>query len=266
MSLKSQVISGTAVVLVVLCTSLLVSFPLVSRDKTQDYAYQCAQRGVKQARESSDKNLAQLFDRAGLNYPPEELFMRVHKYEGELELWARNTKQEKYQLLKTYDVCAMSGTLGPKRQQGDGQVPEGVYHLSLFNPHSSYHLSLQVNYPNRADRILTTNPAAPGNLIFVHGACASIGCVAIENGPIEELYWAALQTQAEERKRIPIHILPFKMDHLRADLLMHLEQDETKRDLWSQLYAIDRAFHSSGRIPLVEIDREGKYRLKGEGV
>lgn len=242
---------------------LLLLLSLISADKTQQYSYQINQSRVQLASLHSE-DIADAFRKQGISYPPEDLFIRIHKLEGETELWARDHQDKAFKLVKTFSVCNMSGALGPKRQQGDYQVPEGIYHISKFNPHSSYHLSLQVNYPNRADRILTSNPAAPGNLIFVHGACASAGCVAIENRQIEWLYWACLETKKESDKQIPVHILPFKMDHLRADILFHLEADETKAELWSQLKAVDDQFRKTGNPAKVEIDSGGAYNIKSE--
>ncbi|MBL7891277.1 MAG: hypothetical protein JNL63_01500, partial [Bacteroidia bacterium] len=85
--------------------------------------------------------------KAGIDTSHFELFIRAFKREAELEVWARSNKAQ-YKLVETYAICSSSGELGPKRRQGDGQVPEGFYHVSVFNPTSSYHLSLGINYPN----------------------------------------------------------------------------------------------------------------------
>ena len=113
-------------------------------------------------------------------------------------------------LVRSWPVCASSGDLGPKRRQGDLQVPEGIYRLDKLNPVSSYHLSLHVDYPNRADRIAGKREHI-GNLggdIMVHGECVTIGCIPIENDPIEELYLAVLDAGL----RPPIHIFPARLD------------------------------------------------------
>ena len=83
-----------------------------------------------------------------------------------------------------------SGTTGPKRLQGDFQVPEGFYHINEFNPNSNYHLSMGLNYPNSSDRILSDS-LRPGGEIYIHGSCVSVGCIPLNDDEIEELYLIA---------------------------------------------------------------------------
>src|SRR6185437_11510512 len=88
------------------------------------------------------------FKAKGLTWPARYMFIRSFKYDGQLEVWVKNDAKEKYKLFKTYKVCLQSGAMGPKRMQGDFQVPEGFYYINEFNPHSAYHLALGLNYPN----------------------------------------------------------------------------------------------------------------------
>ena len=119
---------------------------------------------VQAAKVATDASLRQLFAEKDLEYPPKNIFMRVLKSENLLEMWVWKSEKEQYELLKTYGVCAMSGYLGPKRKQGDYQVPEGFYHLSRFNPWSAYHLSMKINYPNKSDRILSPHRKLGGDI------------------------------------------------------------------------------------------------------
>src|ERR1043166_445139 len=82
------------------------------------------------------------------------MFIRVFKEDKQLEVWLKGNDAKEYKLFKTYSICASSGELGPKRMQGDGQVPEGFYNVAAFNPYSSYYLSLGVSYPNASDKII----------------------------------------------------------------------------------------------------------------
>ncbi len=109
-----------------------------------------------------------------------DILLRAYKQESELELWAKNKKDKQYTLLKTYKICASSGTLGPKRKQGDIQVPEGFYVIDRFNPVSNFYLSLGVSYPNASDKILGVKGALGGD-IFIHGNCVTIGCLPISD-------------------------------------------------------------------------------------
>ena len=107
------------------------------------------------ARANVEPILKQYSKAAGIEYPPKQVFFRAFKDERTLEIWGANSATSKLRLLQKYRVLAASGTLGPKRQYGDMQVPEGWYYVDRFNPFSSYHLSLGLNYPNGADRVLT---------------------------------------------------------------------------------------------------------------
>ncbi len=98
--------------------------------------------------------LKKIFQEKDLPYPCKNILIRVFKGDSLLELWAAKSARDTFQLLKSYKICDLSGGYGPKRMQGDLQIPEGFYHISAFNPASSFHLSLKVNYPNASDRIL----------------------------------------------------------------------------------------------------------------
>ena len=89
--------------------------------------------------------LQKQFEAKGLAWPAKYLYIRSFKLDGQLEVWVKHDRRESYKLFKTYKVCAMAGTLGPKRMQGDYQVPEGFYYINEFNPNSSYYHSLGLN-------------------------------------------------------------------------------------------------------------------------
>ena len=88
---------------------------------------------------------------AGVSYPPSDIALYAIKDEKRMELWARSTPRDKFKMVHSYGIRAASGIRGPKLQQGDRQVPEGIYQISRLNPHSNYHLSMKVNYPNEFD-------------------------------------------------------------------------------------------------------------------
>ena len=136
------------------------------------------------------------FENQKLSWPPQALYIRSFKYDRQLEVWVKGDSKESFRLFKTYKVCMQSGTMGPKRMEGDYQVPEGFYQINEFNPNSNYHLSLGINYPNASDRILS-DAERPGNSIYIHGNCVSTGCIAISDVPIEELYIIASNVRAQ---------------------------------------------------------------------
>lgn len=125
---------------------------------------------------------------AGLPYPPPRLSLVGLKQERALEVWGR--ADSGWKLVKSYPVVAASGGPGPKLREGDLQVPEGVYRLTRFNPMSSYHLSIRVDYPSAEDRAAARSEGRTnlGGDIFIHGKAVSIGCLALGDAAIEEVY------------------------------------------------------------------------------
>jgi murein L,D-transpeptidase YafK len=136
-----------------------------------------------------------------------EIFLRVFKKERIMELWGKDRDSVKFVLLDSYPVCAVSGGPGPKRKQGDFQVPEGFYQINMFNPESNFYLSLGIDYPNKSDRILTPYKK-PGGSIFIHGDCVTIGCIPITDDRIKELYIFAVEARANGQRKIQVHIFP----------------------------------------------------------
>lgn len=139
-----------------------------------------------------------------------DLYFRIFKLEKEFEIWVKNKNDLKYTLLKTIAICAPSGNLGPKRKQDDYPVPEGFYEIATFNPNSSYRLAMKINYPNKSDQLKKTGADAGGD-IMIHVNCVTIGCIPLENEPVEEVY--VLATEAKNKKNaINIAIFPCRFN------------------------------------------------------
>lgn len=185
-----------------------------------------------------------------------EIFFRVFKREQELEVWVREDGAETFSLLKRYPVCAVSGELGPKRRQGDLQIPEGFYSIDMFNPASRYHLSMRVNYPNRVDRIRSTGDS-PGGDIFIHGGCATVGCVPVTDDYIEELYLVAAAARDAGQRRIPVHIFPTRLDEAGLDwLAASVGGDREQVDFWRNLGDGYRKFEATRVVPRIGYEGE----------
>ncbi|MCP3143181.1 L,D-transpeptidase family protein [Pyxidicoccus xibeiensis] len=218
---------------------------------------------VAAARKARTPAVAALFKSAGVAWPPEQMYLRAFKHEKELEVWA-GPKSGPLVKVKTYPFCYASGELGPKRRQGDLQVPEGFYTIDLFNPYSDYHLSMRVSYPNAADRFHSGRGVDPGGAIMVHGNCVSIGCIAIQDEPIEELYLMVLDTHAKTKRNVPIHLFPRRLD---AGGLKALEQGRPATDplvaFWRSLQPAYAHFEESRRVPVTSIEKKtGTYVVK----
>jgi hypothetical protein len=128
------------------------------------------------------------FTKGKVSYPPREVILIALKQEKKLELWARDSGE--FRFIRDYYILAASGVAGPKLHQGDRQVPEGIYRITDLNPNSHYHLSMKINYPNEFD-IFHAELEGRTNLgsdIFIHGKDASIGCLAMGDQAIKELF------------------------------------------------------------------------------
>jgi hypothetical protein len=168
---------------------------------------------------------------AGLRWPPARITLLAFKQERILEAWGANNAGP-YSLLARYPILAASGTLGPKRREGDLQVPEGFYRIDSLNPASRFHLSLRVDYPNAEDRRHADGPNPRlGGDIYVHGNAVSIGCIAIGDGPIERIFALTALARASERRII---IAPVDF---RNDSTVTPTQDDWVRDLYGRLRA-----------------------------
>lgn len=162
-----------------------------------------------------EDTLQRQFEEKGLKWPAKYVYLRSFKYDSQLEVWVKNELSEPFKLFKKYRVCALAGTLGPKRIEGDYQVPEGFYYINEFNPRSSYHLSLGLNYPNESDKMLS-DAIMPGGGIFIHGSCVTVGCIPLTDDKIEEVYIVAAHAKDEGQEFIPVHIFPVRYDVPRS--------------------------------------------------
>lgn len=141
------------------------------------------------------QRLAADFQRAGVVYPPEKMAFIGLKQEKILEVWVAD-KSGEFVFLKNYPILGASGGPGPKLKEGDGQVPEGLYHIESLNPNSQFHLSLRVNYPNAFDKTMAAQEGRThlGGDIMIHGSRSSVGCLAMGDPAAEDLFILAAET------------------------------------------------------------------------
>lgn len=212
---------------------------------------------VRVAISEKEAGVKELFAAKKLSYPPTKIFLRAFKLEEILELWV--AESNKFQLLKQYKICANSGVLGPKRREGDRQVPEGFYFIDVFNPVSNFYLSMRVNYPNQSDRILGGQGRLGGD-IYIHGDCVTIGCIPLTDEGIKELYIIVVEAKSQVQQQIPVHIFPAKMTADKMAQLKHYAGDNPKLwEFWLNLKEGFDFFENQHRLPAIAVNREGKY-------
>ncbi len=180
------------------------------------------------------------------------LFLRIFKESSELELWLQAAPDQAFQLYKAWPIAAFSGVLGPKQREGDMQAPEGFYSVDArrMNPLSKYHLSFNLGYPNAFDTAL----GRTGSLLMVHGKNVSIGCYAMTDPVIEEIYLIAAAALAKGQREFPVHCFPFRMTAER----MALARSEGSEwvPFWEDLHAGWQAFEKTQRVPTISVVKQ----------
>lgn len=218
---------------------------------------------VDVAFKQKEDSLKKQFNKAKLNYPPQQMYLRSFKYDSELEVWVKDdANKDTFSLFKTYKICALSGSLGPKRIEGDYQVPEGFYCINQFNPKSTYHLSLGINYPNTSDALLSDS-IKPGGDIFIHGNCVTTGCIPIKDENIEELYVLASQCINAGQNFIPIHIFPIRYNNIKSFRFL---AQQSKDNAEYQKFALNLQeaydyFNQHKKIPIIATTDNGSYLI-----
>lgn len=215
---------------------------------------------VGEAYREKEELLKKEFEKKGLTYPAKYIFVRSFKLDSEMEIWVKNSAADTFRLFKSYRVCTLSGKMGPKRREGDRQVPEGFYYINDFNPNSNYHLSLGINYPNFSDRILS-DQKKPGGEIYIHGDCITVGCIPLTNEFIDEVYILAVNAKNAGQDFIPVHVFPVKFGNNRS--LEYLGNfsltDNSSKQFWTELKIAYDYFEKHHRLPVVMVDDRGKY-------
>ena len=196
------------------------------------------------------KGLNQTLNEHGLRLGA-PLFIRIFKEESELEIWIENN-DKKFTHFRSWDICAWSGELGPKLKEGDKQSPEGFYYVtpSRMNPHSNYHLAFDIGYPNSYDR----HYQRTGSAIMVHGICGSLGCYAMTNPVMEEIWTLTDAALASGQPFFRVHIFPFRM----SEENMERHHNAEWRKFWENLREGYDFFEREKRPPNVSVS-DGKY-------
>jgi murein L,D-transpeptidase YafK len=181
------------------------------------------------------------------------IFIRIFKREFELEMWMK--RGDKFELFATYPICMWSGGLGPKIKQGDKQAPEGFYTVdsTALNPNSAYHRSFNLGFPNAFDRAHERT----GTFLMVHGDCRSIGCYAMTDGVIDEVWSLLTSALGAGQKRVQVQVFPFRM----TETNMSLHAANPNIGFWQQLREGHDAFMRDHVPPNVSVC-DGRYAIR----
>jgi murein L,D-transpeptidase YafK len=207
-------------------------------------AYLFRSEDAQEARARVEPQLKKDLQKLGLHYGA-PIHVRIFKEERQLELWVQ--QDARFKKFRSYDMCKMSGELGPKLEQGDDQAPEGFYSVDAnwMWPHSSYHLAFNIRYPNDYDKALNRT----GSAIMVHGGCSSSGCFAMTDEKIEEIYTLAAMAIVNGQSEFAVHVFPFRMTE--ANMKRHKGARWNK--FWANLKEGYDLFESSNVPPTVMV-------------
>lgn len=187
------------------------------------------------------------------------ILLVAYKDSDLLDIYAKTKQETTYKKILSYPICARSGKLGPKRKEGDGQVPEGFYNINKFNPVSNFYLSLGINYPNLSDKI-KSDASNLGGDIFIHGSCVTIGCLPMTDNFIKEIYLLAAHAKNNGQTNIPVYIFPFKMTE--ENIVNYKSKFKDDKELilfWDNLKVGYDKFISNLKELEVKVTDDGNY-------
>ncbi len=217
---------------------------------------------VRKAYKNKEQLITSSLSKANIALKDLQIIIVAYKEEQQLEVYAKNKQDLRYKKINTYNICEQSGQLGPKRKQGDNQVPEGFYHIDRFNPASFYYLSLGINYPNAADRKKST-AAQLGGDIFIHGSCVTIGCLPMTDDKIQEIYLYAIQARQNGQLKIPVYLYPFKMNTPNLDKYnLVYKNNMALLNSWKSLKTGYDLFEKERKTLFISINEKGDYVFK----
>lgn len=182
------------------------------------------------------------------------ILLRAFKSESEFEVWIRKDDGA-YVLFATYPVCHWSGTLGPKLREGDKQTPEGFYTVTRRQMHhvGRWPRSLNLGFPNVFDQAQARN----GSHILVHGGCSSVGCFAMTNAVIEEIYGFAERAIAGGQTHVPVHVFPFRL----TEANLQQQKDSPWYSFWTNLKEGYDFVETTKRAPRISVC-DARYRFR----
>lgn len=234
---------------------LMVSFSLPA----DFFTHQKQFPRVRIALSEKQNTIESLLQKQELSLDNFHVLIAAYKDTDQLEIYAKKKEATSYKKIKEYSICARSGTLGPKRKQGDLQVPEGFYHIDRFNPASNFFLSLGINYPNKSDK-LKSNAQKLGGDIFIHGDCQTIGCLPMNNSQIKEIYLLAMYAKINHQEKIPVYIFPFKMtDKNMESYNIKYHEDKALTSFWKNLKQGYDAFGKTNTPFKINVSNDGTY-------
>jgi murein L,D-transpeptidase YafK len=245
--------------------ALIIILPVISFTLSAQTTFLQQQKSYSRVRTAiaeKEKTVKDNLHKTRLTPDSIHILITAFKSEKKLEIYAKKKTEPTYSKIAVYDICRLSGKLGPKRQEGDGQVPEGFYHIDRFNPFSNFYLSLGINYPNSSDREKSQAKKLGGD-IFIHGSCVTIGCLPMTDEVIKEIYLYAVLARNNGQSKIPVYIFPFRMTDVNFNA--YQQKYSANRELiafWTNLKTGYDKFEKEKRALNVSVNKNGDYAFQ----
>ncbi|MDR0682474.1 MAG: L,D-transpeptidase family protein [Dysgonamonadaceae bacterium] len=242
-------------VLIIILQAVCFTLPAQTTFLQQQKSYSRVRTAIAEKEKAVKENLR----KNRLTPDSVHILITVFKSEKQLEIYAKNKTDSTCSKIASYNICRSSGKLGPKRKEGDGQVPEGFYHIDRFNPFSNFYLSLGINYPNLSDR-KKSHAEKLGGDIFIHGSCVTIGCLPMTDNVIKEIYLYAVLARNNGQSKIPVYIFPFRMTDVNFNAYQQkYKANEELIAFWTNLKTGYDKFEKEKRTLNVSVNKNGDY-------
>lgn len=234
---------------------LLLSFTFQTDFLTEQKKFERVRVAIKDKQSILEKKL----NENQLTIHDFNILIIAYKDDNRLDIYAKKKQETTYKKILSYKICTRSGHLGPKRKQGDKQVPEGFYHIDRFNPASSFYLSLGINYPNLADKRKSKADNLGGD-IFIHGSCVTIGCLPMTDNYIKEIYLLAVYAKNNGQDKIPVYIFPFQMTDQNFTIYKTKYKNNAELiDFWRNLKEGYDEFIKNKKELSIQVNEKGDY-------
>ncbi len=240
----------------ILTLLVLLTFPLMNEAQTDFLKEQKKFARFRTAVSEKQQLLENKLSDHQISMNNLNLLLVAYKEEGLLEVYCKTKQETNYRKLFSYAICSRSGQPGPKRKQGDAQVPEGFYYIDRFNPNSNFYLSLGLNYPNLSDQRKSPHSDLGGD-IFIHGSCVTIGCLPMTDNFIKEIYLLAVHAKNNGQTRIPVYVFPFKMTP--ENMVKYKKEYKALGPFWENLKTGYDEFFESKKELKVRVAPNGDY-------
>ncbi len=249
MSLNSKI------AIIIILGIVLISFTVQTDFLSDQKKYERVRIALKEKQDFLSKKL----EESKISIDNINLIFVVYKDNDLLDVYAKTKQEVTYRKILSYEVCSRSGQLGPKRKQGDEQVPEGFYHIDRFNPTSNFYLSLGLNYPNLADK-RKSKASDLGGDIFIHGSCVTIGCLPMTDNFIKEIYLLAAYARHNGQNKIPVYIFPFTMtDQNMVTYRAKYKDNKALISFWDNLKTGYDKFIKDAKELNIKVTENGNY-------